>query len=73
MGIGVSDFDFDRDLLDSLLLSRKGFLDFVKTDWDRVLHAAFIFSVQTSDFSLLMLNSPPTGKQGNSTPHYYET
>jgi hypothetical protein len=33
-GIDVSDFDFDCDMFDSLLASRKGFLDFVKTHSD---------------------------------------
>jgi hypothetical protein len=44
--IDVSDFDFDCELFGSLLVSRKGFLDFAKTRWDRVLHAAFVFQVQ---------------------------
>jgi hypothetical protein len=48
-GIDVSDFDFECDLFDSLLASRKGFLDFVKTHWDRVHHAAFVFQVQPLD------------------------
>jgi hypothetical protein len=48
-GINVSDFDFDCDLFESLLASRKGFFDFVKTRWDRVLHAAFLFQVQSLD------------------------
>jgi hypothetical protein len=37
------------DSLDLLLASRKGFLEFVKTHWDRVLHAAFVFQIQTLD------------------------
>jgi hypothetical protein len=45
-GINVSDFDFDCDLVDSLLASCKGFLDFLKTHWDGILHAAFVFQVQ---------------------------
>jgi hypothetical protein len=36
------------DSLDLLLASRKGFLDFVKTHWDRVLHAAFFFPNSTA-------------------------
>jgi hypothetical protein len=47
--IDVNDFDFDCDLFDSLLASRKGFLDFVKTQWDRVLYAASVFQVQPLD------------------------
>jgi hypothetical protein len=44
--ISVSDSGFDCDLFDSLLASRKGFFDFVKTCWYQVLHAAFVFQVQ---------------------------
>jgi hypothetical protein len=45
-GLDVSDFAFDDRLFESLLSSRKVFLDFVKTHWDQVLHAAFVFQVQ---------------------------
>jgi hypothetical protein len=45
----VNDFDFDCDLFDSLLASRKGLLDFMKAHWDRVLHAGFVFQVQPPD------------------------
>jgi hypothetical protein len=48
-GIDVSDFDFNCDFFDSLLTSRKGSLDFVKTQWDRVVHAVFVFQVQPLD------------------------
>jgi hypothetical protein len=45
----VSDFDFDYDLFHSLLPFGEGFLDFVKTHWDQLLHAAFVFQVQPFD------------------------
>jgi hypothetical protein len=48
-GLDASDFDFDGELFESLLSSRKAFLDFVKTHWDRVLHAAFVFQIQPLD------------------------
>jgi hypothetical protein len=48
-GIDVSDLEIDCDLFDSFLASRKGFLDFLKTHPDGVLHAAFIFQVQPLD------------------------
>jgi hypothetical protein len=51
-GLDVSDFDFDCDLFDSFLASRKGLLNFVKTHWDRVLHAAFVFQVPPPDPAL---------------------
>jgi hypothetical protein len=47
--IDVSDVHFDCDWFNSLLASRKGFRDFVKTHWDRVLHAVFVFQVQPLD------------------------
>jgi hypothetical protein len=51
-GIDVSDSDFDCDLFESLLTSRKGFLDFLKTQWNRVLHEGLIFQVQPPDPNL---------------------
>jgi hypothetical protein len=48
-GIDVSDFNFDCDLSDSLVASCKRLSDFVKTHWDPVLHAAFVFQVQPLD------------------------
>jgi hypothetical protein len=42
-GLDVSDFNFEDRLFESLPSSRKPFLDFVKTHWDQVLHAAFVF------------------------------
>jgi hypothetical protein len=47
--IDVSDFDFACDSFGSLLASRKGFLGFVKAHRDRVLHAVFVFQVQSLD------------------------
>jgi hypothetical protein len=47
--LDVSDFDFEDRLFESLLSSRKAFLDFVKTHWDQVRHAAFAFQVQPLD------------------------
>jgi hypothetical protein len=45
-GLDVSDFEFESGLFESLLSSPRGFLDFVNTHWDRVLHAAFVFQIQ---------------------------
>jgi hypothetical protein len=45
-GSDVIDFDFEDRLFESLPSSRKAFLDFVKTHWDQVLQAAFVFQVQ---------------------------
>jgi hypothetical protein len=63
-GIDVSDFDFDCDLFESLLTSRKGFLDFVKTHWNQDLCAAFVFQVRPFDpppRHFIALAQPTTG------------
>jgi hypothetical protein len=57
-------------LFDSLLTSRKGFFDFVKTHWDRVLHAAFVFQVQPLNPDLqpfIALAQPATDGEGKGT------
>jgi hypothetical protein len=62
--IDVSDFDFDCDLFDSVLASRKGLLDFMKTRWNRVLHVQFVFQVQPLDRDLrlfIALAQPAAG------------
>jgi hypothetical protein len=48
-GLDASDFDFDSELFESLLSSPKAFLEFVNTNWDRILHAAFVFQIQPLD------------------------
>jgi hypothetical protein len=48
-GIDVSGFYFDCDLFESLLTSCKGFLDFAKIHWNRILYAVFVFQVQPLD------------------------
>jgi hypothetical protein len=48
-GLDVNDFEFEDRLFESPVSSRKLFLDFLKTHWDRVLHAAFVFQVQPLD------------------------
>jgi hypothetical protein len=48
-GWDVSDFDFEDRLFESLQSSRRVFLDFVKTHWNRVLYAVSVFQVQPLD------------------------
>jgi hypothetical protein len=48
-GIDASDFDFGSELSESLLASPKAFLGFVKTHWDRILNAVFVFQIQPLD------------------------
>jgi hypothetical protein len=47
----------DFDLFESLPASRKRLLDFVKTHWNQVLHAAFVFQVQPLDPNLRPLTT----------------
>jgi hypothetical protein len=60
-GIDESDFDFDSELSESLLVSPKAFLDFVKAHWDRLLHPVFVFQIQPLDpeFRLLLVFAQP--------------
>jgi hypothetical protein len=44
--LDVTDFDFTYDLLESLTQSSQTFLDCVQGNWDRVVHAAFVFQLQ---------------------------
>jgi hypothetical protein len=44
--LDVTHFGFHSDLLESLTQSSQTFLDFVQGNWDRGVHAAFIFQLQ---------------------------